>query len=49
MFVSQAKIDEIEDANVTPGDYTVMVRGLPGDVTKEEVGTGRHFVFTSTK
>ncbi|CAM9234479.1 unnamed protein product, partial [Ectocarpus fasciculatus] len=32
----KAKIDEIEDANVTPGDYTVMVRGLPADVTKEE-------------
>ncbi|CAN0505982.1 unnamed protein product, partial [Ectocarpus sp. 12 AP-2014] len=33
----KAKIDEIDDANVTPGDYTVMVRGLPADVTKEEV------------
>eukprot|EP00752_Nemacystus_decipiens_P003601 g3320.t1 len=33
----KAKIDEIDDANVTPGDYSVMVRGLPADVTKEEV------------
>ncbi len=34
---TQAKIDEIDDANVTPGDFSVMVRGLPADVTKEEV------------
>eukprot|EP00903_Cladosiphon_okamuranus_P011141 g10515.t1 len=37
----KAKIDEIDDANVTPGDYSVMVRGFPGDVTKEEVR--KHF------
>lgn len=32
----QAKIEEIELSNVTPADYTVLVRGLPPDVTKDE-------------
>lgn len=32
----KAKISEIDDANVTPADYSIMVRGLPPDVTKEE-------------
>lgn len=41
---TQAKIDEIDDANVTPGDYSVMVRGLPADVTKEEVCVARKVV-----
>lgn len=32
----QAKIEEIDQSNVTPADYTVVVRGLPPDVTKDE-------------
>lgn len=35
--MTQKKIDEIDDANVTPADYSIMIRGLPTDVTKEEV------------
>ena len=32
----QVKIRQIDDANVTPADYSIMVRGLPKDITKEE-------------
>ena len=32
----QEKIEEIDDSNVSPANYAVMVRGLPIDVTKEE-------------
>eukprot|EP00904_Undaria_pinnatifida_P008354 jgi/Undpi1/4649/HiC_scaffold_18.g08003.m1 len=37
----EVKIREIDDANVTPADYSIMVRGLPKDVTKEEVPVTR--------
>ncbi|CAM9337762.1 unnamed protein product, partial [Discosporangium mesarthrocarpum] len=45
----QQKIEEIDDDNVTPADYTVMVRGLPPDVTEDEVRDHFHQRYNLTE